>query len=161
MTSSKSRNTQQRLVILEELRKMSSHPTACELYERVRKRLPSISLGTVYRNLEILSRTDLIQKIEIGCGTSRFDGNGEKHYHIRCKGCDRVDDISIKQEPTIKKSLQNTRGYKVLGHRLELIGLCPDCRKGSGNSCRFPKLHQINHGKKETDERTRKDKDPS
>ena len=58
------RNTQQRQVIYEELKRLTSHPTAAELYEVVRKRLPKISLGTVYRNLEILVRNDMIAKIE-------------------------------------------------------------------------------------------------
>ena len=68
------RMTRQRRVILEELRKVKTHPSADEIYEIVRKRLPRISLGTVYRNLEILSESGDIQKLEPGCSLKRFDG---------------------------------------------------------------------------------------
>ena len=88
------RNTRQRQVILEELQKLTSHPTAAGLYEIVRRRLPKISLGTVYRNLELLARTGLIQKLEFGGGEARFDGNVDRHDHVRCVRCGRVDDIS-------------------------------------------------------------------
>ena len=87
--------TQQRKVILEELKKTNSHPGADEIYERVRKRLPQISLGTVYRNLEILSELGEIQNLELGGGLKRFDSNPKKHYHIRCIRCGRVDDSPV------------------------------------------------------------------
>jgi len=79
------RITRQRRVILEELQRTKSHPTADELYRKVRRRLPRISLGTVYRNLELLSRSGLIRKLEIGGGKMRFDGIVEPHYHIHCR----------------------------------------------------------------------------
>ena len=86
------RMTRQRKVILEELRKVDTHPSADEVYEMVRKRIPRISLGTVYRNLEILSERGDIQKLELGCTLKRFDGVPENHYHIRCVDCGRVVD---------------------------------------------------------------------
>jgi Fur family ferric uptake transcriptional regulator len=67
--------TRQRKVILEEIRKTDSHPTADELYQRVRQRLPHVSLGTIYRNLETLAASGLIQKLEMGGSQKRFDGN--------------------------------------------------------------------------------------
>jgi Fur family ferric uptake transcriptional regulator len=84
--------TRQRQIILEELRKADTHPSADEVYETVRKRLPRISLGTVYRNLEILSELGEIQKLELGGDLKRFDRKPNKHYHIRCMNCGRVDD---------------------------------------------------------------------
>ena len=68
------RNSRQRQVILEELRKLTSHPTAAVLYAVVRRRLPKISLGTVYRNLELLARMGVVQKLELAGGEARFDG---------------------------------------------------------------------------------------
>ena len=73
------RNTPQRKVILEELQKAASHPTAAELYEIVRRRLPRISLGTVYRNLELLSESGLIRKLSMGSAEARFDGDLEDY----------------------------------------------------------------------------------
>ena len=86
------RMTRQRNVILEELRKVDTHPSADEVYDMVRRRLPRISLGTVYRNLEILSQNGRIQKLEIGGTQKRFDGNPANHYHLRCIHCDRLAD---------------------------------------------------------------------
>ncbi len=80
-TRKRQRNTQQRQVILEELQKLTSHPTVAEVYEIVRKRLSKISLGTVYRNLELLAQNRTIQKLDISGTEARFDGNPERHWH--------------------------------------------------------------------------------
>jgi Fur family ferric uptake transcriptional regulator len=121
------RLTRQRKVILEELRKVDTHPSADELYEMVRKRLPRISLGTVYRNLEILSESGEIQKLELGCTLKRFDGIAANHYHIRCIHCDRVVDAPADIYVTVSHDLKNATDFEITGHRLELIGICPAC----------------------------------
>jgi len=119
--------TRQRGIILEELRNVNSHPSADEIYEMVRRRLPRISLGTVYRNLEILCELGEIQKIEAGGPLKRFDGNPETHYHIRCIGCDRIVDAPV--DPFIKagKAIHAATDYKIIGHRFEFLGVCPTC----------------------------------
>ena len=81
------RVTRQRRIILEELRKMDSHPTAAKVYEIVRHRLPNISLGTVYRNLNVLDDLGLLQKIQYG-NASHYDGNLQRHYHLKCVQCE-------------------------------------------------------------------------
>ena len=121
------RMTRQRKVILEELRKVNTHPSADEVYELVRKRLPRISLGTVYRNLEILSERGDIQKLELGCTLKRFDGVAENHYHIRCIDCGRVVDAPDGCGIEINHQLKNATNYKIIGHKLEFIGICPAC----------------------------------
>ena len=123
------RMTRQRQVILEELRKVKTHPSADALYERVKRRLPRISLGTVYRNLEILSRLGEIQHVEIGGAMKRFDGNTQNHYHIRCLRCDRVDDVRIGPLKEVEAALAGATDYQITGHRLEFIGLCRKCLK--------------------------------
>lgn len=75
----KMRMTRQRKIILEEVRKVNTHPSADEIYEMVRLRLPRISLGTVYRNLEILSELGKIQKLQLSGSLKRFDWNTNKH----------------------------------------------------------------------------------
>jgi Fe2+ or Zn2+ uptake regulation protein len=128
------RNTQQRQVILDELQKLHSHPTAAALYAIVRNRLPRISLGTVYRNLEMLNRLGMIQKLEFGGGEARYDGTAENHDHIRCVHCGRVDDVPNTRnhcpEPLALSGAEchDLGGYKILGHRLEYFGLCPTCQ---------------------------------
>ena len=123
------RMTRQRKVILEELRKVDTHPSADEVYEMVRKRLPRISLGTVYRNLEILSECGEIQKLELGCNLKRFDGNSENHYHIRCIHCHRMVDAPADFDVAVNHDLKNATDFKIIGHKLEFIGICPDCLK--------------------------------
>ncbi len=123
------RNTKQRKVILEELNHLTSHPTASELYEIVRQRLPRISLGTVYRNLELLTRMGLTQKLKISDSETRFDGNRERHYHVRCTRCRRVDDLHNAPANPVSEEIKSLDGYEILGFHLEFIGICPDCRR--------------------------------
>lgn len=125
---SKLRMTKQRQIILQELRKVTSHPTADEVYQMVRKRMPKISLGTVYRNLEILSGMGHVQKISVGGTQKRFDGDISLHSHIRCHDCGRVADLDFKLEPAIESEATKLTDFSILGHRLEFIGLCPDCK---------------------------------
>lgn len=121
------RMTRQRQVILEELRKVNTHPSADEVYEMVRKRLPRISLGTVYRNLEILSQSGDIKKLEPGCSLKRFDGNPSEHCHIRCVRCDRIADAPLAPNLEIDVAGLMPTDYEIIGHRLEFFGVCPKC----------------------------------
>jgi Fur family ferric uptake transcriptional regulator len=127
LNQSNLRVTRQRQVILEELRKVNTHPSADEVYDMVRKRLPRISLGTVYRNLEILSESGEIQKLELGCSLKRFDGVAQDHYHIRCLDCDRVIDAPPGSDVCITHELKENIDFKIIGYKLEFIGLCPAC----------------------------------
>jgi Fur family transcriptional regulator, ferric uptake regulator len=130
------RMTNQRRIIVEELSKVRSHPTAVEIFEMVRRRLPKISLGTVYRNLEFLSETGVIQKLEMAGSQKRFDGTAANHYHIRCVMCHRVDDVPLNHIAMIDDILRRISDYKILWHKLEFMGICPECggeRAGYGN----------------------------
>ena len=120
--------TKQRAVILEELRKLKTHPTATELYELVRKRIPRISLGTVYRNLEVLADAGIIRKIETAGTQKRFDAMIENHYHVRCVNCGRVDDLPVPPIREIEDVLHGFTDYKISSYRLEFQGLCPICK---------------------------------
>ena len=93
----------------------------------MKKRLPRISLGTVYRNLDILTRLGEIQHVEIGGAMKRFDGNPDNHYHIRCTGCGRVDDLEIGPLKPVEAALEGLTDYRITGHRLEFVGLCCKC----------------------------------
>ncbi len=128
-TKGPQRNTRQRQVVLEELKKLTSHPTAAELYEITRARLPKISLGTVYRNLELLAENSVIQKLTMGGGEARFDGNPERHYHVRCVYCGRVDDVHDLPAGFVKNVAPKLGGYEILGYRLDFNGICPECKK--------------------------------
>lgn len=123
------RMTKQRQVILEELRAVTCHPTADEMYDMVRRRLPNVSLGTVYRNLEILAESGIVQKIDIGGTKKRFDGNVEGHHHLRCIECGRVDDAHVETGVDLDAMAGAVTDYTILRHRLEFIGICPGCAK--------------------------------
>jgi Fur family transcriptional regulator, ferric uptake regulator len=122
------RNTRQRQVILEELRKLDSHPTAAALYAIVRNRLPKISLATVYRNLETLNQLGIVQKLEFGGNEARYDGMVANHDHIRCVQCGKLEDVSRPPLDLPGVKANDLGGYKILGHRFEYLGVCPACR---------------------------------
>jgi Fe2+ or Zn2+ uptake regulation protein len=121
------RMTSQRKIILEELTKLKSHPGADEIYDAVRKRIPRVSLGTVYRNLEILTELGEIQKLELAGSMNRFDWDTRKHYHIRCMECGRVENAPLAPLNQIEDELYGTTVFTIIGHRLEFVGLCPKC----------------------------------
>ena len=131
----KLRITRQRRAILDELGKTRAHPTADAVFARVRRRLPRISLATVYRNLLLLAERGMIQVLEQGGSPRRFDGNRVLHDHVRCLRCGQVEDTGLSLPVAHGKAAGAARGYRILGHRLELLGLCPECRtKGRGRN---------------------------
>jgi Fur family ferric uptake transcriptional regulator len=122
------RNTKQRQIILEELRTLKSHPTAAELYQIVRKRLPKISLGTVYRNLELLVDSGTIRKLHAGGKEARFDSETRQHHHIYCVKCGRMDDLPNAPGNQSCESRVELNGWQIKEYRVAFLGVCPDCR---------------------------------
>ena len=122
------RNTRQRQVVLDELRKLITHPTAAELYELSRRRLPRISLATVYRNLELLTQMGVIRRLERGGSEARFDGDLDQHHHVRCIRCGRVDDVHGVPADFAGGEFTSPSGYGIIGHQLEFAGICPACK---------------------------------
>jgi Fe2+/Zn2+ uptake regulation proteins len=125
------RLTTQRQIILEELSKVTSHPTASELYDMVRKRLPHIGLGTVYRNLELMAEQGMITKIEVGGTQNRFDATTETHYHIRCSVCGKVDDIDMPVIHDLADQAAALSAYRIFDHHVEFVGICRTCQQQS------------------------------
>ena len=123
------RMTPQRRAIMEVVAGSRSHPTADEVYESVRQRLPKISLGTVYRNLEVLSEGGVIRKLEVARGRMHFDGNAGEHHHVRCVRCGRVDDVELPCEPPLDVRVVGISDYKITGCDVVFTGICPDCLK--------------------------------
>jgi len=121
------RNSKQKEAILRVLKETNSHPTAVQVYERVRIQISNISLGTVYRNLRLLQQEGKISELDLASTLSRFDGDVRNHCHFRCERCGRIFDVD---EPVDKESderLAQKTGFKVSYHRLEFRGLCKDC----------------------------------
>ncbi len=122
------RVTRQRQLIIDTIRQTKSHPTALEVYDEVRKYMPNISLGTVYRNLDILSKQGNIAKIATCGEQKRFDGNTEDHLHVICTVCGRIKDVDDELDINIDKLANIDTEFAVTGVRVEILGLCPDCR---------------------------------
>ncbi len=141
------RSTRQRQVILEEVKRSRTHPTADEIYEQVRSRLPRVSLGTVYRNLDVLAANGDILKLAPGRPQMRFDGNLTAHYHMTCIHCGRIEDLPLTASDNPIDILENMTShltkYGVFGHKLEFVGVCAECAaKGLG----FPGVDAFDPG---------------
>jgi Fur family ferric uptake transcriptional regulator len=113
------------------------HPTAAWVHEQARLKLPRIGLGTVYRNLARLAAEGLIREIRGGPGPARFDGNTGRHYHIRCLGCGRVNDLPISVTKHFEDEAAQAMNFLVLGHEVEVHGLCPRCHPDPQNREKF------------------------
>ena len=122
------RMTRQRRVLLETLRRYPTHPTADELFRMVRRELPHISLGTVYRNLDVLCRGGLARRLEGTQGPARYDGDVAPHQHVRCVQCGVLDDVPPGAFAAPALPERTPGGFRVTGARLELIGVCPLCQ---------------------------------
>ena len=125
------RQTRQRELILDLVRSTMDHPTADWVWRQARRRLPHISLGTVYRNLKRLAAEGLIREVHSGSESTRFDGNTGRHYHIRCLGCGRVSDLPVSVTDRFEEEAARAVNYQVLGHQVEVHGLCPACQARS------------------------------
>jgi Fur family peroxide stress response transcriptional regulator len=123
------RKTKQREAILKALKGTTSHPAADWIYNEVRKEIPDISLGTVYRNLKLLRECGAILEIDLGSTFSRFDGNPSNHYHFRCERCGRVFDIGEPVDEKINERIAQKTGFMISHHWLEFRGLCKRCQK--------------------------------
>ena len=123
------RLTRQRREILKVLKSTTSHPTADWIYDQVRRVLPNISLGTVYRTLGVLRDQGMIMELDYGRSGSRFDGAPRNHYHIVCVTCGKVEDLSVPVKGYMEEEMSDVSGYEVMEHRLEFRGICPLCRR--------------------------------
>jgi Fur family ferric uptake transcriptional regulator len=108
---------------------VTSHPTASEIFNAVRVQYPKVSLGTVYRNLEVLAAEGLIQRLNSPGAEARFDGNVACHHHLHCSACGRVDDLMLFSRNLLEDLPDDPHGYKVTTYNFEVIGLCPSCQE--------------------------------
>lgn len=123
------RMTKQKQLILDILRGTKSHPTADWVYEEARKAIPDISLGTVYRNLNVLKEKGQILELNYGSTYSRFDGNPVNHYHFVCEGCGSVYDVDLPVQEAVNRLVEEKEGFRVTSHRLEFYGRCDNCKQ--------------------------------
>jgi Fur family peroxide stress response transcriptional regulator len=127
------RLTKQRAAVFDHLRRADHHPTAEDVYRRVQETLPSISLATVYKALEALVDSGLATKLVGANGSARYDGRGDRHYHLRCLRSGMVRDLPTPFDPDLIGKLDpgltptlRREGFRVTGYRLELVGYYED-----------------------------------
>lgn len=123
----KYKRSRQRERILSLLRSVDSHPTASWLYDELKKDFKNLSMGTVYRNINILLDQRMIQRIEAGSSFDRFDGNTDPHYHFVCQQCGCIDDLPLDLFPELNETVNAHTPYKADKHRLDFYGVCPSC----------------------------------
>jgi Fur family peroxide stress response transcriptional regulator len=122
------RHTQQLKVVWEAVKNETSHPTADQVYAKVRRAMPNISLGTVYRNLQKLVGEKKLKVLTLG-RTQRFDPMVDRHDHFICEQCNRVYDIVVKSGEKAMPASLARQGFKATSHQLSLYGTCKNCRE--------------------------------
>lgn len=127
------RYTAQRAAVFDYLERVKTHPTAEDVYRGVRRRLPRISLATVYKALEALVDAGLATKLTNGDGSARYDCRGEDHYHLRDLSTGEIRDLPVEFDPDLLAKIDpqlveklSTDGFQVTGYRLEVLGRFAD-----------------------------------
>jgi Fe2+ or Zn2+ uptake regulation protein len=122
------RNTTQRSVILAEVEGADGHLTAGEIFERVRRRYPTIAYGTVYRTLHLLAEHNLIQELTFADQASRFDKRTDRHDHVHCERCGLIDDVDVPVALMATHVAEEQSGFEITSHHTVFNGLCKSCR---------------------------------
>jgi len=123
--------SRQREMIKEFLMTRKDHPTADVVYMNVRQTYPNISLGTVYRNLTLLSELGEIQRLRVGDGIDHFDADTSPHYHFICNNCGAVIDLEMESIDSIMDIANKKFDGCIQGHFTYFYGKCPDCKDSS------------------------------
>lgn len=121
------RNTTQRAVILDEVEQAEGHLTAGEIFERVRRRYPSIAYGTVYRTLHLLAEHELIQELTFADQASRFDKRTDRHDHVHCTSCGTLVDVDVPVALMAQRVAAEQTGFDLIRHHTVFEGVCPEC----------------------------------
>lgn len=122
--------TPQRQAILEVIRASDNHPTAAQIYTLVRAKHPRVAFGTVYKALDLLSRTGQILQLEFGDAASRYDRRTDRHDHAICTGCGRLVDLDVELPRELEGRASKASGFSILQHTTHFFGLCPTCQDG-------------------------------
>ena len=118
------RYSEQRNQIYQAVCASKVHPTAQMIYDELRPRMPKLSLGTVYRNLQQMAKNG--QVMEIDGPVTRFDAVVQPHPHLRCQCCGRVADVALPYDTELDRAV-DMEGWNVVGHQLMFTGICPAC----------------------------------
>ncbi len=126
---SKFKRSKQRDRILELLQSTGQHPTADWIFAQLKDEFPNLSMGTVYRNLNILREQGLVKKIDFGSTFDRFDANTGAHYHFICERCGAIIDLELPIDEELNKRVNKSTPFRASRHRVEFYGICDKCQK--------------------------------
>lgn len=121
--------THQRQVIYETLRTMHGHPSPEEVYTRVKTRIPSVSLATVYKNIHLLIESGVFHEVSLHHGSLRVETNEKPHHHLVCTACKSITDIAAEELGFVSKSRKLRGGFLAQRFAVDVLGLCRDCQK--------------------------------
>lgn len=124
----KFRKSKQRDKIFKLLQETTIHPTASWIYDKLKKEFPNLSLGTVYRNLNILIEQGLVKEIDFGSTFDRYEANVKPHYHFICESCGCIIDINLPIISELNNKVDNLISSNTKRHRIEFFGLCKECK---------------------------------
>jgi Fur family peroxide stress response transcriptional regulator len=119
--------TRQREAVLGVIREREDHPTANDIFEAARRRLPGISYATVYNSLRFLREAGLVHEIKFGDSASRYDRETDRHDHALCSQCGKLVDFDLPQAAELMKAAARRSKFKPESVHLTLKGVCPDC----------------------------------
>ncbi len=123
------RLTPQRIALLRLLAAGDGHPSASQLYEQMKDQFPTTSLGTVYKTLNVLKEIDQVLELGFSGDDNRYDGKRPyPHPHLICVRCHKILDPEVSLAHSLIQEVAQSSGYQVVGHRLDIYGLCPDCQ---------------------------------
>lgn len=128
------RNTLQRKLILDAVRKLGNHPTADDVYNEIIVGYPTISRATVYRGLRVLHEMGEIKLREIPNSPDRYDHDCSDHYHVRCSICGKIGNVGMKYVDNLLDGVEDSCGFKITGHDVVFYGVCPECLAKSDDS---------------------------
>ena len=128
--------TRQRDAVLKVIRERDDHPTAGEVFEAARSRLPGISYATVYNSLRYLRDAGLVHEIKFGDGASRYDRETDRHDHAICNDCGKLVDFDLPEAAELIQAAARKSKFKAQSVHLTLRGQCPECRKGLATECK-------------------------
>jgi Fur family peroxide stress response transcriptional regulator len=120
--------THQRQVLYEVMKTMHGHPSPEEVYARVKKKVPAISLATVYKNIHLFVESGVFREVSLHHGTVRVEMNGEPHHHVVCSKCRTITDIGEKELGLVAKKNRLPGGFLVERYAVDVIGVCAKCQ---------------------------------
>lgn len=121
--------THQRQVVYQVLKGMHGHPSPEEVYAKVKVRIPSISLATVYKTIHLFLDSGVFHEVSLHHGSLRIETNARPHHHLVCTSCKSISDIDAGEFGIAEKTRRLAGGFLVERYAVDVLGLCADCQK--------------------------------